>query len=402
MCVHRILSKYMTSAYSFDEIVNREGTDSVKYDARTEFFGTAEVIPMWVADMDFRTPPFVADALKKRMEHEIYAYSIRSGEYYEAVTGWLKRRHQWEVPAEAVLFSPGVVPAVNMAVLAYTQPGDRIIVQPPVYFPFFGAVKDHGRELVYNPLKLEQGRLCMDFENLEQVASAGARMLILSSPHNPGGSVWTEEELRRLAEICLRNDILILSDEIHCDLVFKPHKHIPLACLSSEIADRCITAFAASKTFNLSGLSTASVIITREDLRNRFRETLDHLHIGGGNIAGTVASRAALTYGDEWVDDLMMYLSGNLDILESFLLKHIPQITMVRPEATFLVWLDCRKMNMDDETLNRFFIEKAGLGLNRGDMFGPGGSGFMRMNIGCPKSTLNLALEKLKQAMDKG
>jgi cystathionine beta-lyase len=390
----------MDSKYDFDEIVDRKGTDSIKYDATKEFLGTGDVIPMWVADMDFRTPPFIVNAIKARIEHEIYAYTLRNKQYYGSIAGWLKRRHQWDVSEEAIVFSPGVVPTLNMAVLSFTQPGDRIITQPPVYFPFFSAVKDHDRELVYNPLLSDNGRLCMDFEDLERAVLTGARMIIISSPHNPGGSVWTEDELRRLANICLRKDVLIVSDEIHCDLVYKPYKHIPLASLSGEIADRCITLIAPSKTFNLSGLSTASVIITNEELRKKFIATLNHLHINGGNIFGNVASQAAYTYGDEWVDELMSYLSENLDILEDFLHKHIPQVKMLRPEATFLVWLDCRELGMDDETLNRFFLEKARLGLNRGDMFGTGGSGFMRMNIGCTKATLIRALHCLKEAVD--
>jgi cysteine-S-conjugate beta-lyase len=389
----------MAPKYNFDEIVDRAGTDSIKYDATKEFLGAGNVIPMWVADMDFRSPPFITRALTNRIEHGVYGYTIRNKQYFGSITGWLRRRHQWEVPEEAIVFSPGVVPALNLAILAFTQPGDRIITQPPVYFPFFNAIRDHGRELVYNPLVLNSGRLCMDFEGLEKAAAAGARMLILSSPHNPGGSVWTEEELRRVAGICLRHQILMVSDEIHCDLVYKPHRHVPLAGLSAEISDHCITAIAPSKTFNLSGFSTASVIITNSELRNKFAATLGHLHIGLGNIAGNVASQAAYTYGDEWVDELMDYLSNNLDILEEYLRQHIPWIRMLRPEASFLVWLDCRGLGMDDETLNRFFLEKAGLGLNRGDMFGPGGSGFMRMNIGCPKATLTRALGCLKNAI---
>ena len=239
----------------------------------------------------------------------------------------------------------------------------------------------------------------MDFDDLERCASAGARMIILSSPHNPGGSVWTEEELRRLADICLQYDMLILSDEIHCDLVYAPNKHIPLASLSDEIAGRCITTIAPSKTFNLSGLSTSSVIITNNELRRIFSDTIDHLHVGAGNIAGNVASQAAYTHGDEWVDELMEYLSANLDFMEDYLKKYIPRIGMVRPEATFLVWLDCRDFGMNDDDLNRFFLEKARLGLTRGDLFGPGGSGFMRMNIGCPRSVLSRALDQLKGAV---
>ncbi len=390
----------MTPSCNFDEPVNRTGTDCLKYDAMQAFLGSGDLIPMWVADMDFRTPPFVVDALKARMDHEIFAYTMRPQSYFETIRGWLMRRHRWDVSPEAILFSPGVVPAVNIAVHAFTRPGDRIIVQPPVYFPFFHAVTDHGRVLAYNPLHIGNERLCMDFENLEREASAGARMLILSSPHNPGGSVWTEEELRRLAGICLQHQVLIFSDEIHCDLVYKPYRHIPLASLSGEISAHCVTAIAPSKTFNLSGLSTASMVITGEELREKFKSCLNSFHIGLGNIAGNVASQAAYAHGDEWVDELMTYLSGNLDLMEDYLARHIPRLRMLRPEATFLVWLDCRGLGMDDEALNRFFMVKARLGLSRGDMFGPGGSGFMRMNIGCPKATLQRALDSLRQAVD--
>jgi len=283
----------MTPSCNFDEPVDRTGTDCLKYDAMQAFLGSGDLIPMWVADMDFRTPPFVVDALKARMDHEIFAYTMRPRSYFETISGWLMRRHRWDVSPEAILFSPGVVPAVNIAVLAFTRPGDRIIVQPPVYFPFFHAVTDHGRVLAYNPLHIGNGRLCMDFENLEREASAGARMLILSSPHNPGGSVWTEEELRRLAAICLQHQVLIFSDEIQCDLVYKPYRHIPLASLSGEISAHCVTAIAPSKTFNLSGLSTASMVITGEELREQFKTCLNSFHIGLGNIAGNVASQAA-------------------------------------------------------------------------------------------------------------
>ncbi len=391
----------MMDGYSFDELFERKGTDCIKHDAVEAFLGAGDVIPMWVADMDFRTPPFIVDALRQRIEHEVYAYTMRGQGYYDSLTGWLKRRHQWEVPAEAVLFSPGVVPAINMAVLAFTRPGDRILTQPPVYFPFFSAVKDHGRELVYNPLVLDRGRLCMDFDHLEKEMKAGIKMFVLCNPHNPGGSVWTREELLRLAGLCLRYEVLMVSDEIHCDLVFKPFKHLPLATLSEEVAARCITLTAPSKTFNLSGLSTASVIITDEALRKTYKATLDPLHIGGGNIAGNVASQAAYANGDDWVDQLNEYLSGNLDLMEDYFQQYIPRVKMLRPEATFLVWLDCRDLGLDDEQLNRFFLEKARLGLNRGDMFGPGGSGFMRMNIGCPRATLIRALEQLREAVGK-
>ncbi len=385
--------------YNFDEFYDRRGTQCIKHDGVKEFLGSADLIPMWVADMDFRTPPFVMEDLRKRLEHEVLGYPVRAESYFSSLIGWTERNHDWILKRDWISFSPGVVPAVNMAVLAYTQPGDSIITQPPVYFPFYTAVKDHGRKLVYNPLQLKDGRLCMDFDDLEQKAAEGAKMIILSSPHNPGGSVWTREELGKLAEICLRHNILMLSDEIHCDLVYKPFKHIPLASLSEEISARTITTVAPSKTFNLSGLSTASVIISDDFLRKKFTQVLNHLHIGGGNIIGNIASESAYTHGDEWAGQLMDYLGKNLDFMEEFLGRNIPQISMLRPEATFLVWLDCRELRMTDDELKEFFITKAKLGLNPGIQFNPGGEGFMRMNIGCTKAVLEKALLQLQQAV---
>jgi len=285
-----------------------------------------------------------------------------------------------------------------MAVLAYTLPGDKIIVQPPVYFPFFTAVTDHKRTLCYNHLIMSDGRLCMDFGNLETLAKDGAKMLIISNPHNPGGSVWTKEELTRMAEICLKHDILIISDEIHCDLVFQPFKHTPVAGISKEISMQTITTVAPSKTFNLSGLATSSVIIENDSLRRRFNAEVDHMHIGGGNIFGNIASEEAYLHGDTYVDELMDYLAINVGILESYVAENLPKMKVIRPESTFLVWLDCRDMHLNDDDLNKFFLHKAKVGMNRGIMFGPGGEGFMRMNIGCPAATLLKGLDQIKAA----
>ncbi len=385
--------------YNFDEFVDRRGSQCIKHDGVKEYLGSDDLIPMWVADMDFHTPPFVIDSLRKRLEHEVLGYPVRQEGFFTSIIDWTSRNHNWLIKREWISFSPGVVPAVNMAVLGFTVPGDSIIVQPPVYFPFFTAVKDHGRKLVYNPLVLRDGRLCMDFEDLEKKTAAGAKMIIISSPHNPGGSVWTCEELLKLAEICLRHNVLMLSDEIHCDLVYKPFKHIPLASLSDEISAKTITTIAPSKTFNLSGLSTAAVIISDETLRKKFTQVLDHLHIGGGNILGNIATEAAYTHGDEWVGQLMEYLGRNLDYMHKFLEENIPQVRLIRPEATFLVWLDCRELKMSDEELKNFFLSQAKLGLNPGVMFGPGGEGFMRMNIGCTLAVLQLALGQLLNAI---
>lgn len=386
--------------YNFDEIIDRRGTDCIKYDAMKDFIGADDVIPMWVADMDFKTPAFIVEALKKRMEHEVYAYSIRPKSYFESIKNWLHRRHQWEVKTDWMVFTPGVVPAINIAVLALTLPGDGIIVQPPVYFPFFSAATDHGRKLIYNPLVIRNGRLCMDFENLELLASEGAKILILSNPHNPAGSAWTADELTQLANICLKYNIIVLSDEIHCDLVLKPFKHVPLAGISEEFAQNCITTIAPSKTFNLSGLSTSTAIIQNDEIRGKFVKMLDSIHIGLGNIAGNIASEAAYQMGDEWLDQLIDYLGVNADFLYDFLEKEIPSIKMLKPEATYLVWLDCRDLELDNQQLSDLFQKDAKLGLNPGFMFGPGGDGFMRMNIACPKTVLKQACLQLKSAVE--
>lgn len=384
--------------YNFDENIDRLNTNCIKYDGLFHFFGSSELLPMWVADMDFRTPHFIINALKNRLEHEVLGYSLRPDSLFEAAAAWMKRRHGWEVKKEWIVFTPGVVPAINIAVLAHTSPGDSIITQPPVYFPFFNAVTDHGRKLVYNQLFMVNGRLEVDFHDLEEKCRQGAKMIIISSPHNPGGNVWTREELLKIAAICLRHNVLILSDEIHCDLVYKPFRHTPMASLSDEIAAKTITFIAPSKTFNVSGLSSSLAIIPDENLRKQFVSTLDHLHIGLGNIFGNVAMEAAFTYGDEYVDALMEYLAGNVALVESFLETHIPQIKPVRPEATFLVWLDCRGTGMTDSELRDFFMNKARLALNQGIQFGPGGEGFMRLNIGCPRATLLEGLNRLKLA----
>ena len=384
--------------FNFDKIVVRKGSSCIKYDGMGKFLGAEDALPMWVADMDFLTPEYITEAIIAKARHGIFGYPMREESYFTSLQAWLERRHQWKVERDWITFSPGVVPAVNMAVLAYTQPGDKIITQPPVYFPFFTAVTDHKRTLVYNNLVLREGRLCMDMENLEFLAKDGAKMLILSNPHNPGGSVWTRDELAQMAAICLKYDVLILSDEIHCDLIFKPFRHIPVASLSQEISMQTITTVAPSKTFNLSGLSSSSVIIENDSLRRKFNSTIDHLHIGGGNIFGNIASEEAYLHGDTYVDELMEYLAGNMETLESFVAEHLPKIKVVRPESTFLVWLDCRDMGMNDKDLNEFFLHKAKVGLNPGVMFCPCGEGFMRMNIGCPVATLSEGLNQIKDA----
>ena len=278
--------------FDFNETVNRENTNCFQYDLREKYFGTNDVIPMWVADMDFKTLPFIREAIQKRLEHEILGYTFRSDSFYNSIIKWLRIRHGWEIKKDWIEFSPGVVPALNMAVLAFTNPGDKVIVQPPVYFPFFSAIENNNRILVNNPLKLKNGRYYMDYKDLRSKIDNKVKMIILCSPHNPTGNVWTKEELSELAEICLNKNILILSDEIHSDLIYNGYKHIPTASLSKEIAKNTITCVAPSKTFNLAGLSTSVVISSNNKLIQSFSKILDQIHVGNGNIFGNIATEA--------------------------------------------------------------------------------------------------------------
>ncbi|MEA1888007.1 MAG: PatB family C-S lyase [Bacteroidota bacterium] len=387
-------------AYNFDEPVDRQGTSCVKYDSRKNVFGTDRVIPMWVADMDFKSPPFIIEALRKRLDHEILGYTIRRKEYFSSLKEWVQRRLGWVIESDWISFSPGIVPALNICTLAYTGPGDKIIIQPPVYFPFFNAVTDHSRKLLYNMLIEDNGRWKMDFNDLEQKAAEGARMLILCNPHNPVGRAWKEEELEKLAEICLKYEIVIISDEIHSDLILPGYKHVPLAGLSDKITDLTVTCMAPSKTFNIAGLSTSSMIISNPELKKKFDTKIKSLHITGGNIFGNEASIAAYTYGDKWLDDMLDYVHRNVEyVLSKF--SDNKFITPVPPEATYMVWLDCRKMRMKPAELNKFFITEAGVGMSEGSVFGPGGEGFMRINLACPFKTVKIAIENIENALLK-
>lgn len=385
--------------WNFDEVINREDSSCIKYDLRKEVFGRADVIPMWVADMDFRTPSFITEALAGRLKHEILGYSYRPDAYFNSFIRWIADRHGWDVRREWIEFSPGVVPALNMCTLAYTEPGDEIIIQPPVYPPFHGAVTDHGRKLVFNNLLENQEGWVMDYEGLRRIITPATRMLILSNPHNPVGRAWRREELEALADICHEKGIVILSDEIHSDLVLPGHSHIPLASVSEKAASITVTCMAPSKTFNLAGLSTSSMIISDQELMGKYRRTLVGLHLHLGNIFGNVASEAAYTNGHEWLAEMIDYLQGNVDLVVDFCREHLPLVKPVKPEATYMIWLDCRAMGLDGAGLQKFFVEKAGVGMNEGSRFGPGGEGFMRMNLACPRAVVEKALRQIERAM---
>jgi len=385
--------------WNFDEIINREGSDSVKYDLRYEIFGSRDILPMWVADMDFRTPDFITEKLRQRLEHEVYGYFFRSSEYYNSIIRWLKKRYNWEIPREFICFSPGTVPAINLCTLSFTRPGDSIIVQPPVYFPFFAAVESHGRKLIFNRLAEKNGRWTMDLGSLASAITNDTRMIIICNPHNPVGRSWTRSELENLAEICLKNKIIILSDEIHCDLTLPGYSHTPLAYISEEISDITVTCIAPSKTFNLAGFSTSSVLISNPVLRKYFNHKVETLHIGNGNIFGSVASVAAYSGGHEWLNSLLQYIKGNVEYVIGFCRELIPEIIPVQPEATYMIWLDCRKLDMTGKKLQDFFVKKAGVGMNEGSAFGPGGEGFMRMNIATARSNVEKAMLQIEKAV---
>lgn len=380
--------------YNFDEIINREGTNCLKYDARQRFFGKEEVLPLWVADMDFKTPDFVIDVLRKRLDHEILGYTFRSEAYHEAIVRWMQSRHNWPVKKEWISFSPGVVAGLTLAIETFSAPGDEVIVQPPVYTPFFDSVKSTGRMLLENPLKPENGRFTFDLDDLKGKITSKTKLLLLSNPHNPGGTVWSPSELTALANLCLENNILIISDEIHSDLIFSGHQHTPLASLSDEIARNCVVCMSPSKTFNLAGLATSYLIIPNRRLLVSYERTLHAPHLHMGNIFGGIALEAAYTHGADWANQLMLYVEGNYRFLENWLSEHLSQIIPMKPEATYLVWLDFSAWKLTDDELNQKLIE-AGVGLNRGAQFGKGGAGHMRLNLGCPRATLIQALERI-------
>ncbi|MFI5358974.1 MAG: MalY/PatB family protein [Halanaerobiales bacterium] len=393
----------------FAKIVERWNTNSVKWDGLKRNFGREDILPMWVADSDWPVPAAVIEALKKRVEHGIFGYTMPGEELDQAVVEWVRRRYNWEIKREWLVYTSGVVPAINVALQAFTGPGGYVVVQPPVYYPFFAAVEKSGAGLVENQLVEEEGQYRIDFQDLEEkllaIREGDSRgeprkvALLFCSPHNPVGRVWHREELERLAELALKYNLLMISDEIHGDLIYSEYNHIPLASLSEEIARRTITMIAPSKTFNLAGLATSVAIIPDREMREAFRRTMDGLVVGG-NLLGYTAMQAAYSQGEEWLESQLKYLEENRDFAVEFINKHIPGISVQKPEGTYLLWLDCRGLGLNDAELKRFFVEEARVALNDGKRFGKGGEGFMRMNIACPRSQLEEGLRRIKRAVD--
>ena len=388
--------------YNFDEIIDRKGTSCVKYDGlKNAYQGKENLIPLWVADMDFATPDFIVEALKKRCEHPVFGYTFDDDEYYESIQTWLDYKYHWKTEREWISYIPGIVKGIGLAVQCFTQPGDKVIIQPPVYHPFRLVPTRMGREVVYNPLKLEDGVYKMDFEQLESLIDKDCKMLILSNPHNPGGVVWEKEALVKLAQICSAHGILVISDEIHAEMTYPQFRHHPFATVSEEAAACSVTFMAPSKTFNIAGIVSSYALVPDSRIREKFYSFLEAGELNAGTIFAFTATKAAYTYGAEWLQQMRSYVIENVNFVDEYLKKNIPQIKVYRPQASFLVWLDCRELKLTQPELVQLFEDKAGLALNDGTMFGKEGEGFMRLNIGCPRSVLSSALDALKKAIDK-
>ncbi len=384
----------------FDERINRFDTHSVKWDHTDTIFEKENLLPMWVADMDFRAPQAVIDALTKRIQHGIFGYSMPTEDTKGAVQSWLSRRHNWSIEQDWIVFTPGVVPALSAAVNTYTNKGEKVVIQSPVYYPFRDMVEKSEREVVDNPLIQENGKYAMDFDDLEtKLKDPEVTMLLLCNPHNPVGRVWKKDELRQLAELCLANDVLVVSDDIHFDLIFKGYEHTLLSTLSEEIAANTITCIAPSKTFNLAGMQLSTIIIPDEKKREQFNGYMGKLGLFAPSPFGIIAVEAAYTHGEKWLEELMEYLQGNLSYLTQFINKRLPEIEVIEPEGTYLVWLDFSNLSMTHEELEQFVQEEAKLALDEGYIFGEGGKGFERINIACPRSVLQEGLERLEKAL---
>ena len=415
------------TTYNFDKITNRKGTNCLKYDFAVERGKPADVLPLWVADMDFPVSEEISKSLHAAVEHGIYGYTQPKDAYYNAVMNWMERKHNWKTKREWIVKTPGVVFALGAAVKAFTDPGDAILIQNPVYYPFTNIIRDNDRKVVDNTLVYHSvtertvvpvttddaseqqinnvGTVSpayqIDFEDFErEIEQEHVKLFILCNPHNPVGRVWTVEELQKLGEICLRHHVIVVSDEIHNDFVYPGYEHTVFANVDPRFAEFTLTCTAPSKTFNLAGLQISNIFIPNENLRKAFKTEIDRTGYDEPNALGVVACEAAYRAGEDWLDQLKAYLLKNLNFLRDFLQEKLPQIHLVEPEGTYLVWLDCSELGITGKELDQFIVDKAGLWLDGGSMFGPSGAAFQRVNIACPQATLELALNKLKAAVE--
>lgn len=384
--------------YDFNRIIDRRSTRSYKWDQSEKLFGDKDILPLWVADMDFESPPAVQEAILRRVREGIYGYSVAGDSYKEAIAGWYRRRHDWEIQKDWISDSPGIVTSLSLSVELFSQPGDQVIVQSPVYYPFYDVIRMNDRKVAANPLKLEDGRYVMDYVQLEELMAGGAKLLLLCNPHNPGGRVWEREELLRLGELCLRHGVTVISDEIHCDMIMPGHKHIPFASLSPELSDITLTTLAATKTFNLPGLQTSYIVTSNPELKRRFDYKIKALSLHMSPFFTPEAIEAAYNEGGEWLDELILHISGNADYAISYLAEHLPQVQPMQPEATYLLWIDCRALGLDADGLKQLMYREAKVAFNEGSVFGPEGQGHLRINLACARSLLTEALERFVRA----
>lgn len=381
--------------YNFDDSIDRYGTNSLKWDYSEMIAGEPNLLPLWVADMDFRPPEEVLQAMQKVLDHGIMGYTLRPDSHLEANIEWLERRLGWKVEKDWFISTPGIVPAINLAVQAFSEPGDEIILQHPVYYPFSMAIENNNRVIKSNQLKLIDGRYRMDFEDLAKGIGSRTKMLILCNPHNPVGRVWQADELRQLAEICLENKIIILADEIHADLIMPGHKHVPIASISPEIAEITLTCSAPNKTFNMAGLQMGHVIISNPALRELYERAVKKTGIMMSNIFGIAAGEAAYRYGEEWLEQLLVYIWDNYQQMVATFSEKLPAVKVLPLEGTYLAWMDFSALNYSDEKMKEILLRQAKVWLDDGPMFGPGGEGFQRINLATPRSVLALGLERM-------
>ena len=383
--------------YNFDEVIDRRGTSAIKVEGVKEIWGRDDLLPLWIADMDFATAPFVTEAIRRRLENPVLGYTAKPESYYQAIMNWNKNRYGLEVEKEMIHFVPGIVPGLGMALNTFTEPGDKVMIQPPVYGPFHWLNTRADRTLVTNPLKLVDGTYRMDMEAFREQVK-GCKVFILCNPHNPGGIVWTEEELQQVADICYEEGVLVFSDEIHADLTLPPHKHRPFAMVSEKARMNSITFMSPSKAFNMPGLTASHALVFNSKLRRKFHAFLESCEFDLGHVFAFLAVEAAYSNGTEWLDQCLTYIQGNIDYVDAFLQEHAPKIKVIRPQASFLVWLDCCEMGLSQEALVDFFVDKAHLALNDGTAFGQEGTGFMRLNVATSRTVLEQAMKQLAEA----
>jgi len=380
--------------FDFDRVIDRTNTHSYKWDQRSQLFGSNDILPLWVADMDFESPPAVKKALIERASQGIYGYTIKHDDYSDAIIGWFARRHGWTIDRSWLIDSPGIVTSLSLAVDLFSDPDSTVIIQSPVYYPFYDVIRMNGRQVALNPLVIRNNRYEMDYDQLEQLMRDGAKLLLLCNPHNPGGRVWERQELMQLANLCLRYGVKVISDEIHCDLALPGSEYIPFASLSDEAASIALTCLAPTKTFNLPGLHSSFVVTANHEMKRMFYNRIKTLSLHMTHFFVPDAITAVYNEGDEWLDQLLLYVQGNVDFAIAYLKKHLPVVKPMRPEATYLLWVDCRSLGLETNDLKNLMFEEAKVAFSEGSVFGLEGQGHVRINLACPRSLLHQALEQ--------